>query len=70
MSRRVRCEVAGMGGIHNSIRRRDFLKSGMALAVAAELGTGIAQGLVPQGHRRGESGPFHLRVALGVYQHQ
>ena len=45
--RRVHCEGAGTGGIHNPIRRRGFLKSGMALAVAAELGTGMAQGLVP-----------------------
>jgi len=29
------------------MRRRDFLKSGVALAVAAELGTGEAQGFVP-----------------------
>jgi hypothetical protein len=33
------------GGI--SMQRRDFLKSGVALAVAAELGTGKAQGIVP-----------------------
>jgi len=29
------------------MQRRDFLKSGVALAVAAELGTGKAQGIVP-----------------------
>src|SRR6202161_4693689 len=29
------------------MRRRDFLKSGMALAVAAELGAGKAHGVVP-----------------------
>ena len=43
------------------MQRRDFLKSGMALAVAAELGTRKAQGTV-RAHNWGNydfgSGPF------------